>query len=336
MRRSLVIVALLLVATSAVGAWFLLGFRVPVVTVAQVRTGPVVDAVYANGTVEPVTWARVEPLQAARIIEIAVREGQQVERGALLARLDPVELLASLRRIEANQRFLEAEVERQRRLAKRGIAATQALERAESELAQVLAQAEAERLRLETFALRAPIAGTVLRRDGELGEIARPGEPMFWVGQASPLWAVVEVDEEDIPLVDPGQSVLIKVDAFPDRAITGMVAEITPKGDPVNKSYRVRLSLPADAPLRIGMTVEANIVVREESGALLVPETAIVSGGEGAYVFVIRDGIAVARPVSVGVVGEMAEVRNGLREGETVIVGPPPALADGTRVRPEG
>ncbi len=333
MRRPVILTMLLLTVAGAVGGWYLLDAKTPAVAVAPVTTGPVVQAVYANGIVEPVTWARVEPLQAARIVEIAVREGQVVERGALLARLDPVEHMADLRRIEANQRFLEAEVDRQRRLAKQGIAATQALERAESELAQVRAQAEAERLRLETFVLRAPIPGVVLRRDGELGEIARPGEPMFWVGQPAPLWAVVDVDEEDIPLVDQGQRALIKADAFPGQALTGTVAEITPKGDPVNKSYRVRLSLPQDTPVRIGMTVEANIIVREEAKALLVPDTAIVSGGEGAYVFVVRDGVATARPVDVGVVGELAEIRNGLEEGEAVIVNPPAALADGARVR---
>ena len=86
------------------------------------------------------------------------------------------------------------------------------------------------------------------------------------------------MDEEDIPLVTVGQPVLIKADAFPGRILDGTVAEITPKGDPVNKSYRVRIGLPPDTPLMIGMTVESNIVVRREDAALLVPQAASRDG----------------------------------------------------------
>ncbi|QJE74848.1 efflux RND transporter periplasmic adaptor subunit [Aerophototrophica crusticola] len=324
------------VAGMAALGWHLSGGTAPQVHTAAVTVGPVVQAVYANGTVEPVTWAQVRPIQAARIVEVAAREGDRVEAGQVLARLDPTDQLATLTSLQANAKFLESELGRQRQLAQRGIAAPQALERAQSQLDQARAQVEAQRQKLENYVLRAPIGGMVLRRDGELGEIARPDAAMYWVGQPSPLWAVVEVDEEDIPLVKVGQRSLIKADAFPDKVPEGTVAQITPKGDPVNKSYRVRIGLPEDTPLRIGMTVEANIIVRTADKVLLVPDTALVSGGEGQVVFVVEGGAARSRPVDVGVVGEKAEIRGGLREGETVITNPPAGLADGAAVRAGG
>jgi len=153
---------------------------------------------------------------------------------------------------------------------------------------------------------------------------------LFWIGRASPLRIEAEVDEEDIPLVAVGQSALIKADAFAGRKLDGTVADITPKGDPVNKSYRVRIALPRDTPLRIGMTVESNIVVRREGAALLVPQGA-VSGG---HVFVVVEGRVVRRAVVMGVVGQgVVEIRDGVAEGETVVLDPPASLADGSPVR---
>jgi RND family efflux transporter MFP subunit len=178
--------------------------------------------------------------------------------------------------------------------------------------------------------LRSPMDGTVLRRDGEVGETARPEDVLFWIGRDSPLRIEAEVDEEDIPLVTVGQPALIKADAFSGRILDGKVADITPKGDPVNKSYRVRIGLPPETPLMIGMTVESNIVVRREDAALLVPQGAL----SGGHVFVLVEGRAVRRAVVMGVVGQgVVEIRDGLAEGDTVVIDPPAALNDGSPVR---
>ena len=209
----------------------------------------------------------------------------------------------------------------------------QAYERAQSEHAQVRAAIVAARARLADYTLRAPIDGMVLRRDGEIGEVAEPGAALFWVGQPIPSWIVAEVDEEDIPDVRLGQRALIKADAFPGRALEGQVARITPKGDPVNKNYRVRIGLPGDTPLHIGMTTEVNIIVREERDALLVPTEAVADG----RIFEPRDGRAVARAVEIGIVGDRyAQVKSGLDPSSAIVLNPPPDLASGARIRVRG
>ena len=115
--------------------------------------------------------------------------------------------------------------------------------------------------------------GVVLRRDGEVGEIAEVGQILFRVGVPKPLQVVAEVNEEDIPRVAVGQTVLLRTDAFPGQRLEATVREITPMGDPVAKTYRIRVALPDDTPLRPGMSVEANVVTREKPNALLVPAT---------------------------------------------------------------
>lgn len=84
-----------------------------------------------------------------------------------------------------------------------------------------------------------------------------------------------EVDEEDIVLVRVGQKVLIRSDAFPNQIFYGRVKSITPKGDPIARSYRVRINFSENNPLLIGMTAETNIIVHEKKNALLLPVSSI-------------------------------------------------------------
>ena len=172
--------------------------------------------------------------------------------------------------------------------------------------------------------------GVVLRRDGEIGEIAEAGQILFRVGVPLPLQVVAEVNEEDIPRVALKQTVLFRTDAFPDRRLEGTVREITPMGDVVAKTYRIKVALPDDTPLKPGMSVEANIVTRERPDALLVPAGAV----QGNAVFVIDGNRARKREVKIGIRGTRAvEVLDGLKEGERVASPAPTDLKDSARVR---
>jgi multidrug efflux pump subunit AcrA (membrane-fusion protein) len=129
--------------------------------------------------------------------------------------------------------------------------------------------------KLDNYTITSPMDGVVLRRDGEVGEIAEPGQILFRVGVPKPLQVVAEVNEEDIPRVAIGQTVLLRSDAFAARRLEGKVHEITPMGDAVAKTYRIKIGLPDDTPLQVGMSVEANVVTREKPGAVLVPADAV-------------------------------------------------------------
>ncbi|MGE0659481.1 MAG: efflux RND transporter periplasmic adaptor subunit [Reyranellaceae bacterium] len=329
MKRLLISAGIILAAGSVVAVWWRFSSAVYIETAVATR-GAVVEAVYATGTVEPVNWAKVSPTVSGRLTEIAGRDNMRVRRGDVLARLDDAE--ARARVIEADARFAywRDELARQRTLADRGVASREAFDRAQAEyLAAQAAQIVAAR-RLADLVLVSPMDGVVLRQDGEIGEVVDKLQTLFWVGQPRPLRAIVDVDEEDIPLVAAGQAALVKADAFPDASIEGAVIEVTPKGDPLNKSYRVRVSLPDDTRFHIGMTVETNIVVREAADALLVPIDALVDGS----VFVVNDGSVERRKIRIGIRGrDRVEVLAGLGAGDRVALNPPAGLADGARVR---
>lgn len=333
LKRNLLVAIPVAAALGAAALWWMLAARPAAVFVAEARIGPAVEAVYATGTVEPVRSVRIQSLVAERIEAVEVEEGDEVGEGAVLVRLDDRALRAEVEKGEADLRFLRAELARNETLAEKGIVSARIEERARSELDRASAALDAARGRLDDYALKAPMAGVVLRRDAEPGEIAKPGDTLVHIGRPRPARVVAEIDEEDIPRVAVGQRAVIRADAFGDRVMEGRVSAVTPLGDVGNRSFRVRVALPDDSPLRLGMTVEVNVLVRTDERAVLVPEAALADGG----VFAVVDGRAERRPVEVGVVGDgWAEIRAGVEVGETVILAPPDGLADGAPVRVRG
>ncbi|WP_445502637.1 efflux RND transporter periplasmic adaptor subunit [Microvirga sp. G4-2] len=328
MKISRLLLALVLLLAAAAAYWRL-GRPQDVAVVAPTR-GDAAEIVYATGVVEPRTWAKVTPLLRERIVELCNCEGESVEKGAVLARLDDRQPEATLAELKARQKLIAADYDRIAALVERRVASEQALDRARSELGQVQALIAGQETRLESYVLRAPMGGVVLRQDGEVGEVAEPGTVLFWVGEPRPLWVEADVNEEDIPRVAVGQRAVLKADAFPDRVLEATVDSITPKGDPVAKTYRVRLALPDDTPLRIGMTVEVNVIVQVSANALLVPTNAL----RGGALFTMENGVARRHDVKVGIRGASStQVLSGLDETERVIVPFPEDLADGAKVR---
>ncbi|MES4785880.1 MAG: hypothetical protein C4294_08755 [Nitrospiraceae bacterium] len=117
---------------------------------------------------------------------------------------------------------------------------------------------------------------------------------------------------------------------FQGKSWKGRVAEIRPKGDPISKSYRVRITLPDETPLQIGMTVEVNILVEEVANALLAPKNALVD----SMVWVVEQGRAKPVEVRTGIRGtERVQIIEGLQGDERLIMNPPPTLQEGTAVR---
>ena len=304
--------------------------RGPEVVAVAAQSGTAVEIVYATGAVEPVRWAKVASLVRDRIIEICDCEGKPVVKGDVLVRLDDREVQAQLQELKAREEFLKREMERVTELIARSVTTTQTFERASMDLRQIQGQILVQLEKINDYTIIAPMDGIVLRRDGEIGEIAEVGQILFRVGVPKPLQVVAEVNEEDIPRVAIGQVVLLRTDAFLDQRLEGKVREITPMGDVVAKTYRIKIALPENTPLKPGMSVEANVITREKTGALLVP----TDGVRGNSVFVIQGARVKKRDVKIGIRGTRStEILSGLDEGERVASPAATDLKDGSRVR---
>jgi RND family efflux transporter MFP subunit len=288
-----------------------------VVTVTA-RRGSAAEVVYATGNVEPVTWAKVTALSRKRIVEICKCEGQEVKKGDVLARLDDVEERAVLTELEARLARLKDDAERMTTLVQRNISPKAQLDEKLTQIREQQARLAAQQDRIADLSLKAPLDGVVLRRDGEIGEMAGIGssDTLLWIGQPKPLQIVAEVNEDDILRVAKGQKALLRHEGHTSGPLEGQVLRITPKGDPQSKTFRVYIALPDDTPLKIGMSVEANIVVAEIADAVVLPAEAL---GDHK-VLRIESGRVAPVPVEVGIRSTSSvEIRSGIAAGDVIV-----------------
>jgi membrane fusion protein, multidrug efflux system len=329
--RLLGIVVLLIAAAGGYYGYTNL-LRVQTVTSSLVTLAPVSEAIYGTGTVEPQRWAKVVPLQRRRLIELCSCEGQNVRAGQVLGRQDDAEERSALKELEVTNQQAQRDLDRAEKDRGKNDAAQTEYEQRWTQLEESKTRIAAQRVRIDALVLRAPLDGMVLRRDGEVGEIAGPTDVLFWVGPPTPMQVVAEVNEEEINRIAVGQKALLRSEAFPGQALRASVSQITPKGDPTRKTFRVYLLLPPDTPLRIGMSVEANIIFREKQAALVVPAEAVATN---AVQVVANDRIERV-PVTVGIRGSRnVEIVGDVSRGMAVLSPARIDLADGTKVRIE-
>lgn len=303
----------------------------PKIKTSHVIRGKAVEAVYATAIVEPVTWSAIAPPRTGRIMEINSVEGQPVTKGDVLARLDDADLHAQLQEVKVLEQFQIQELNRTQKLANSGAAATEKLELRTTNLAQTRAKIKMIEEQIKQLTtITAPMDGIILWRDVELGEVKDANKIIFWVGLPSPLRLKAEVDEEDIPKISQGQKTFITADAFPDKVITGKIDRVSPKGDSVNKSYRVYISLPEDTKLMIGMTVETNSIIQEKDQALLIPTQALT---DDSFAWLVTQNILHKTKITKGITGkENTEILEGIKEGDVVALPPFDKFTEGMKI----
>jgi RND family efflux transporter MFP subunit len=265
----------------------------------------------------------------ARLVELDADEGSTVVKGQLLAKLEDDDLRRAVEVTEAEERYTKAELDRLGVLVGRQVVARSVYDRAKADWEKARAAAARAAVEAGYLQLVAPADGTVIRRDGEIGQMIGANQTVFWLYSNAPLRISAEVDEEDIAQVRPGQQVLIRTDALPGQTFRGQVQAITPKGDPVARSYRVRISLPGNTPLMIGMTTETNIILRQNDLALLLPAGSV----QQDTVWRVEGGRLSPQNVRTGAKGAAEiEILEGVGEGDWIVAAPSARLKGGQQV----
>lgn len=315
------------IATGGSLAWW--WTRAPTVAVTRPHRGLAVQAVYATGTVEPVVMMPIAPRIGARIVSLDVDEGAIVHKGQVLAHLESTDVRNTVAQLAAQEEFARRDLARYAAMVDRGIIARQIYDRAKANFDAAHAATVAARAQAGYMTLVAPADGRVIQRDGEVGQFLPINQPLYWLSCLSRLRISAAVDEEDISLIRLGQKVLVRADAFPGRIFDARVQEITPKGDPIARSYRVRIAFEYETPMQIGMTAEANIITHESTNALLVPSTAVKNG----YAWIVEGGQLHRRQVRLGVSGrDQVEIRSGLSTNDVIVADAEPVFSDGQHV----
>jgi Cu(I)/Ag(I) efflux system membrane fusion protein len=169
-----------------------------------------------------------------------------------------------------------------------------------------------------------PRDGVVLERDAVEGMRAQPGVALFRIADHSVVWALVDVAERDLGAVAEGQEVTMRARSFPGRTFAGKISVIYPEINKDTRTARVRIDLPnPDYVLLHGMYVDAEINTGSPDPVLTIPDSAVMDSGSRQAVFVDKGaGRYEPREVKIGHRGGgYVEVRQGLAEGEPVVIG---------------
>jgi len=336
----------------------------PAVRVAVAAPGTLEVFAHYQGNVEPLTKSDVSARISGNLLSVAKREGDRVREGEIVAVIDDRELversaaaeaevLATRQKLAGARSAYETQksiYERDEKLFAAGAISREALERSRAAIDGAKATVDAYEESIKGLSMnsaavatqagyariRAPFHGVVTRRWMEPGDLAIPGKPILTVEKTSPYKVTVQVPQEEMEGLKPGGKALL---GYGDRVTTAPISRVYPAlGKNILGS--VEMILPA-APFGLpsGSTVGVDLARRTVTG-VIVPENALVRGGAGTFVCVVKDGVVrIRKVVLLGVDGGKAALAGELAPGEQVAVGQENrllALVEGSRVTVAG
>jgi membrane fusion protein (multidrug efflux system) len=327
---------------------------VPEVTVTQVKRGDIAEILRITGTIAalPNQDVKIPAQVAGRVTEMRVAEGDRVNAGQLLAKIDDTTYRDQLAQAAATEAQARANLEnarlnhaRSEDLFKRGIASRKEVEDtrtqesvAQATVAQAQAAVSAARIQVSRTNIHSPIAGLVVKRFVNVGEQVdgTAAQPVVEVASYNEVELLGNVPAAYMGKLRTGQSLTISSDAFPGKTFTGRVVAISPAVDPATNAglVRIRFANPVGL-LRLGMVLTTQAPADKHSGALIVPPQSIYRDEQGTpHVYKVSADNAEAVSVTLGIQNQDAvELLSGIQAGDTVIVTGGYGLPDKAKVR---
>ena len=275
---------------------------------------------------------------AGRVDRILAKAGDRVTAGQPLAELTSADFgqaQSDAHRSEADFAVADTHAKRMRELNANGVASAKELQQAESDLASKGAERERAVGRRRAygggegvdsrFALKSPVAGTVVERNINPGQELRPdqpGAPLFVVSDPSKLWVTLDAGESDAREIKPGMELVIRSPQMPEDAFAGELVQLADFVDPTARTIKLRGIVPnAGRALRAEMFVNARLKLPKGSEPM-VSSRAVYLEGVRRYAWVrVGEGQYARRAVRVGPeVDSHMSVYSGLREGDEAVV----------------
>ncbi|MGF7173109.1 efflux RND transporter periplasmic adaptor subunit [Azospirillum doebereinerae] len=304
------------------------------------------ETVRLSGSVAPMEQSAIKAEVAAKLVEVAVREGQPVAKGQLLARFDTADLTARLNEKLSNLEGARAQLvlaEKTRSnsvtLHQKNIVSDTNLDQAQSsfqfqqaQVAALAAQVELARKALRDAVVLSPIDGMVAARSVNPGENLAVNAALFTVVDLSRVEVEATVPADEVARLRTGQTVRLRVEGFGERDFAGRIDRINPVARAGSRAIPVYVGLDnADGSLRGGMFASGEALVAEADGAFALPPVAVRHDAQGDHALVIANGKTERRPVTKRAVwsrGDLVQV-DGLAEGDRVVTGNLPGLTAG-------
>jgi HlyD family secretion protein len=317
------------------------------VEASKVTRGSIEEIVSAPGEIQAKEERKINSEVTAEVVKLLVEEGDWVEEGQILVKLDSTEQFAAYQRALANvgaQRadleFRKEQLRRKNELYNKGLISRENFENIATEVelaSSILENARTELGRakrsLQRTTIRSPIPGTVMdinKEEGEVvvaGTINNPGSIILTVSDLEEMEMVADVNESEIPLVSIRDTARITVDAFADTTFKGIVyyKASMPKAASATTAveFEVEISIPHHPGMLPGMSANCEIVTAKKDNVLRIPLQALVAKDKKSGVYKIEEGKTKFVEVKTGITEAMwIEIKEGLEENDLIVSGP--------------
>lgn len=305
------------------------------VEAATVANSDVAAFYSGTATLEADEQASVVAQITGVVLDIYAEEGDFVEAGQVLARVETDRYRLEVEKAQAALKRLETDFQRKKELFDKELVSADDFERVSAELQAQKAAFDLARLDLEFTSIRAPLSGYVSERLVRAGNLVKLHDPVYRITSYEPLLAVLHVPERELSVLRKGLEVSMLLDAWPGTAFSGEIIRISPVVDPGTGTFRVTAQVnDHDQMLKPGLFGRIEILYDLHENVPVIPRSAVITEDESSHVFVVDDtGSVIRRSVELGYErAGLIEVRGGVSSGETVVTAGKSSLSDGVRV----
>lgn len=305
------------------------------VEAATVANGDVAAFYSGTATLEADEQAMVVAQITGVVLDIYAEEGDFVEAGQVLARVETDRYRLEVEKAQAALKRLETDYQRKKELFDKELVSADDFERVSAELQAQKAAFDLARLDLEFTSIRAPLSGYVSERLVRAGNLVKLHDPVYRITSYDPLLAVLHVPERELSVLRNGLEVSMLLDAWPGEAFSGEIIRISPVIDPGTGTFRVTARVnDHDQMLKPGLFGRIEILYDLHENVPVIPRSAVITEDESSHVFVVDGtGSVIRRSVELGYErAGLIEVRGGVSSGETVVTAGKSSLSDGVKV----
>lgn len=294
------------------------------VEIAQLQIG----AISSNYETTAVLEAKQEAYVVARasgIIEhIYVEEGDYVEKGQALAKLEQARYNLSLNRAKADLKGIQKELDKINEVYSQKLVSDDTYDKLTAQYESAKATLELAELDLAETTIRAPISGFIAERNAKVGNLTESfqRERMFHVVEQKELYGILHLPERELARVHKEQKATLSITALSGKDMIAYVERISPVIDSETGTFKVTLRVPNENNiLKAGMFSKVKLNYDTHENATLLPRKALLHIDDQINVFVVKDGIASKIPVSIGYQeGQYVEITEGLDGTEKVVI----------------
>ncbi|WPR75775.1 efflux RND transporter periplasmic adaptor subunit [Algoriphagus sp. NG3] len=289
------------------------------VTTVQAKKGQFDHYVEVTGSVLSKKNVIISSETAGRILEIPASEGQQVAKGAILARIDAESIQNSIDELQNSLDLATTLFEKQERLWNQQIGTEVQYLEAKNRKEGLERNLASARTNLDKTVVRAPFSGTIESVEVRLGELVQPGMSMFQFVGESDLFIEADISESYVGVLGKGDSVNVNFPSI-NKDLATKVSSVGAIINPDNRTFKVEVFLPTLPMVKPNMISVLKIKDYENPEAIVIPSHLILSDNRGDYVFTVVDGKAKKTYVTRGkTFSRETEIVSGLSGTETLV-----------------